>query len=162
MIISVLFGELSKTCFTAFETIKFYSIQKKFVPICILIIGFVFEQVAQILYFFSGTNKKASHICFLLQVYSHVPVSIESPATRTFAFCCSCPWGHTFTTSKENDQYFDPFPLPHPVSHSPSRVPLLLPPLTPMLKNEQQVYCFKAKSVNKWQISRTRCAFYLA
>ena len=26
-----------------FETIRFYSIEKKFVPICILIIGFVFE-----------------------------------------------------------------------------------------------------------------------
>ena len=100
---AVLFGEMSKTCFTAFETIKFYSIKKNLFLYAFLSLGLSLSRLLRFYIFSLVPTKKPLTFCFLLQFYSHVPVSIESPATRTFAFCCSCPWGHTFMTSKKND-----------------------------------------------------------
>ena len=119
------------------KPLNFTPFKKKLFLYAFLSSGLSLSRLLRFYIFSLVPTKKPLTFCFLVQFYSHVPVSIESPATRTFAFCCSCPWGHTCMTSKKNDQYFDPFPLPHPVSHSPSRLPLLLPPLTPMLKNEQ-------------------------
>ena len=99
---TVLLGGKSETCFTIFIVLfnRFTLLVMSFVPTCINILpGWFFSRSSRFSIIFSlvPPEKPATEIlCFSLKLFPDIAVSIESPATRMFLFCCCCPWESLF------------------------------------------------------------------
>ena len=128
MIISVLFGELSKTCFTAFETIKFYSIQKNLFLYAFLSSGLSLSRLLRF-YIFSlvPTKKPLTFVSYFRSILMSLSASNHQlpelslfvvPALGVIHLWRPKKMTNTLTHSPSRIRS----PTPPPVFHSSSRL----------------------------------------